>query len=259
MRSSGRGISYSRRYWTKIVGVLAAVALLGCLALTYRVVPGLDGMPPFGSRFMANRRITISSSSGQAHAKAHAGASHNRTAHKISSTPQPQPPPKKLTFPYPDAKYRVHKRPAKDEAAACKQSGICDDTYGCGQDGLGCIRDAAQRRQHVQNAARWSWAGYRCGLGRPPAPCRHTAWPACAHQQHSLPARPAKRSAASLQTIGCTTPQPCCPGRHRTRQPGQCAVHTGPRPARAHTPPGAQPAHTRLPAAPRPQEVRLGR
>jgi hypothetical protein len=244
------------------------VALLGCLGLTYRIVPGLDGMPPIGPRFMANRRITIASSS----AAKPASEAANGTEQQINSTrgATPPPPAKKMKFPFPDAKYRVHNRPARDEAAACKQSGICDDTYGCGQDGLGCIKDAAKRREYVQNAARWSWAGYRWAAParpfRPQLPAGRLAGgrrggscpggPAPpARQQQQRQQRRRQRLQARLQArrrpcktshvpLGsCTGIHPHCGSSSCTARPGQARPGQAPL---AHAP------HTPL------QEVRLG-
>jgi hypothetical protein len=152
----------SKRPWKKIAAIAGGLVLVVCLVLTFQVMPGLDGVPPIGPRFMANRRITIATSSllHQQSQSSVKGQQHNVSS-PPGSPPNAPPPPRKLTFPFPDAKYRIHKTVTDDKAPACKESGICDGKYDCGTDGLGCIRDAEKRRKHVQDAARWSWAGYR--------------------------------------------------------------------------------------------------
>jgi hypothetical protein len=159
---SSPGKVNNRRPWKKIAAVAGGLVLVVCLGLTFQVMPGLDGVPPITPHFMANRRITISSASSLLHQqKSSVNSAQQNVSSPPGSPPNAPPPPLKLTFPFPDAKYRIHKTVINDTAPACKDSGICDGKYDCGTDGLGCIRDAETRRKHVQDAARWSWAGYR--------------------------------------------------------------------------------------------------
>lgn len=63
--------------------------------------------------------------------------------------------------PHKDEKYRIHKLPKEDRSPRCKRSGICDGNHECGPDGLGCVTKAEDRKAKVQEAARWTWKGYR--------------------------------------------------------------------------------------------------
>ncbi|KAG2490849.1 hypothetical protein HYH03_010767 [Edaphochlamys debaryana] len=63
--------------------------------------------------------------------------------------------------PHKDKKYRIYKLPEKDVSPRCQKAQICDGNYECGPDGLGCIQDAAQRKEKVRDAAKWTWKGYR--------------------------------------------------------------------------------------------------
>lgn len=59
------------------------------------------------------------------------------------------------------AKHRGAYANEQDASPRCKASGICDGKHDCGEDGLGCITDAAQRRDRVRDAIKWSWKGYK--------------------------------------------------------------------------------------------------
>eukprot|EP00798_Chlamydomonas_sp_ICE-L_P014757 gene14757-20806_t len=63
--------------------------------------------------------------------------------------------------PFTDSKYRIYNLPEKDPSERCRNTGICDGDHSCGPDGLGCVTDGSKRQKHVQEAARWTWMGYR--------------------------------------------------------------------------------------------------
>ena len=57
-----------------------------------------------------------------------------------------------------------------DESVRCRSSDICEpDETKCheGEDGLGCVLDTTERREHLVAAVRWAWEGYRkCAWGK---------------------------------------------------------------------------------------------
>jgi hypothetical protein len=68
---------------------------------------------------------------------------------------------RKLEHPFTDEKYRIYSSMGKDTSERCARWGICDGDHSCGPDNLGCVTDAASRKERVRQAAAWSWKGYR--------------------------------------------------------------------------------------------------
>ncbi|PNH03981.1 Endoplasmic reticulum mannosyl-oligosaccharide 1,2-alpha-mannosidase [Tetrabaena socialis] len=75
--------------------------------------------------------------------------------------PSPEGPRPMLHHPHNDTMYRLWKLPKHDTSPRCAKSGICDGVYECGEDKLGCVRDALERKNRIREAARWTWKGYR--------------------------------------------------------------------------------------------------
>jgi hypothetical protein len=76
------------------------------------------------------------------------------------------PPPKPFRHPFPEPKYKLYSIPPRDPTARCSRSGICDGDHSCGPDKLGCVVSSRRRQDHIREAIRWSWQGYRCGRKR---------------------------------------------------------------------------------------------
>jgi hypothetical protein len=91
---------------------------------------------------------------------------------RLVMPPSPPPPKRAMKFPFTDDKYRIYKLPENDTSERCRLTGICDGDHTCGPDKLGCVTSGKDRQARVREAARWSWAGYRCGESRPrPSQC----------------------------------------------------------------------------------------
>lgn len=77
--------------------------------------------------------------------------------------PQPRSPPPAAAFrhPFKDTHTGLYTLEVPDTSERCKQAKICDGDYSCGEDGLGCVRDSKARKEHIRNAIRWSWLGYK--------------------------------------------------------------------------------------------------
>eukprot|EP00892_Ulva_mutabilis_P002753 jgi/Ulvmu1/12479/UM009_0132.1 len=70
-----------------------------------------------------------------------------------------------------------------DDSIRCKMSSICDappDKCYPGLDGLGCVADVNERREHAVSAIKWAWKAYRrCAWGDDelrPISCRGHQW-----------------------------------------------------------------------------------
>jgi hypothetical protein len=94
-----------------------------------------------------------SSSAAATAAAAKTAASKTAAAAGGAAPPYPHP--------FTDEKYRIYTIPAHDASPRCAQSKICDGDHSCGPDKLGCVTDAKKRQQHIREAIRWSWQGYR--------------------------------------------------------------------------------------------------
>jgi hypothetical protein len=79
----------------------------------------------------------------------------------------PKKAPRPFKHPFTDPKYRLFSIPAHDPTQRCARSGICDGDHACGPDQLGCVVSAKRRQDHIREAIRWSWQGYRWGSGGP--------------------------------------------------------------------------------------------
>ena len=67
-----------------------------------------------------------------------------------------------MSFRFTDAKYQLYTLPEVDTSLRCSLTGICDGNFSCGPDRLGCVTNAKERQEKIREAAKWSWAGYRC-------------------------------------------------------------------------------------------------
>lgn len=120
--------------------------------------PAQSGSPPLANGEILRHAVTKSTSSHHS----------SLPVRKASPPPPASPPPETPEPPHPmrnhphkDEKYRIHKLPKEDRSPRCKRSGICDGNHECGPDGLGCVTKAEDRKAKVQEAARWTWKGYR--------------------------------------------------------------------------------------------------
>jgi hypothetical protein len=70
-----------------------------------------------------------------------------------------------------------------DDSVRCRDSDICEAEAGlchAGQDNLGCVLSADERREHVVGAIAWAWSSYRkCAWGQDeitPISCHGREW-----------------------------------------------------------------------------------
>jgi hypothetical protein len=77
--------------------------------------------------------------------------------------PQPRSPPPAAAFrhPFKDTHTGLYTLEVPDTSERCRRAKICDGDYSCGEDGLGCVRDSKARKEHIRDAIRWSWFGYK--------------------------------------------------------------------------------------------------
>ncbi len=116
--------------------------------------------------FLVSRKLGTGRRSSTESFTAATGRSAKRLREKrrhASPPPEPSPPPspRRMSFPFPDEKYRIYSIPTEDRSKRCMLTGICDGNYTCGPDLLGCVTDAGERQARIREAARWSWVGYR--------------------------------------------------------------------------------------------------
>ena len=76
---------------------------------------------------------------------------------RLAHAPVPAP----VDHPFRETHHGLYKLEVPDESDRCKRSNICDGDYSCGEDKLGCVTKAADRKAHVRKAGQWSWEGYR--------------------------------------------------------------------------------------------------
>jgi hypothetical protein len=78
-------------------------------------------------------------------------------------SPPAAQPRKKFPFPFTsDPKYRIYGMQGKDTSNRCRQAGICDGEHAPNpNDPLAHIVTAAERREVVRQATKWTWSGYR--------------------------------------------------------------------------------------------------
>ncbi len=100
-----------------------------------------------------------------------------------------------------DPKYRIYPTDVgADQSERCRTTHICDFDTSKGADELRLVTSAAERREHVRQAARWTWQGYRCA-----AP-------------HTVPHSAAQWQWAAMGAVQARFPWhrlPCCPPARR--------------------------------------------
>lgn len=156
-----------------LIGLAAAVILLyGWAFLTLKdedlkAASGPDQRSEYviGSNYRSSRKIVLGRQSQAGEREGFPKLSAlSKGPHGGLDVPMSSPPPprRSMTFPFTDPKYRIYKLPENDTSERCRLTGICDGDHSCGPDKLGCVTGGRERQAYVQEAARWSWAGYRC-------------------------------------------------------------------------------------------------
>ncbi len=155
-RDSNGGVGSAVR--TGILLAACALLLVWLVGVGFMVASNHHLLPGTArsvqKEYVARRLALIGPEPGRQHS--------SRPAHNVdSSSPttaqgsSPRP-----TFPFPQKQYRIYDH-EPDKSNRCQKSGICDWDRTSGTDGLAGITTAAERREYVRRATRWTWQGYR--------------------------------------------------------------------------------------------------
>ena len=148
-----------------LIALAAAVVLLyGWAFLTLKDEDLKAGADADADHRSGHRKIVLDGRDREGFPRPDLKSSHG--SRLVSTTagmpPSPPPPKRDMKFPFTDGKYRIYKLPENDTSERCRLTGICDGDHTCGPDNLGCVTSGKDRQARVREAARWSWAGYRC-------------------------------------------------------------------------------------------------
>ncbi|GFR50049.1 hypothetical protein Agub_g12100 [Astrephomene gubernaculifera] len=139
-----------------IVGSLALLTYVWKVTFSFPDILASHG----DEQLLRQRRfLTASGSSSGIPVAAQRSLAPSQPTQSPQLVPEPQRPLRQL--PYTDQKYRLWNLTDPDTSPRCAASKICDGNYDCGPDGLGCVTDAAGRREFIRKAAKWTWEGYR--------------------------------------------------------------------------------------------------
>lgn len=159
-RRSGSWTRYAR---LGAAGVTAAAALV----YIYFVITLRPAGDPSTVTYDSGIDLTGSQQLGAGSTASHRRSDSSSTTSEVggSQTGEADALPFMRSHPHQDAKYRIYDTTIPDPSHRCKMTGICVGDFSCGSDGLGCVTSAKERQDHIRNAVRWSWAGYRWDIG----------------------------------------------------------------------------------------------